>query len=59
MTEKPELLLCPFCGSPAEMRHDTAYVDVVYVGCTNDQCCIEVRDTRENAIRLWNTRVEK
>ena len=51
-----ELKLCPFCGGKASMR--------VYfkgrVGVECDYCGVRglVKDTREEAIKMWNTRLQ-
>lgn len=59
MTDE-KLKSCPFCGGKARVRsHTTGFS----CGCDNDSDCLiqpEAGDcqTREAAIRYWNTRSE-
>ena len=53
-----ELLPCPFCGGEAYLYEDKK-CDIYSVGCKN--CCdiepiTRVCESKEEAIKLWNTR---
>lgn len=61
-----ELKSCPFCGSPAEVyaRIDHVYqespdfIEVMWIAdCTVCNANMELEETQEKAIELWNTRV--
>jgi len=56
-----ELKPCPFCGSKAEIkRYDCS---LTYVKCSNNKCLVEPCTvfcrSREQAIRIWNTRLNE
>ena len=48
-----ELLACPFCGSSATLEKQD-YGVTIY--CNNCPAIIEVCDSEENAVELWNNR---
>lgn len=62
-----ELKPCPFCGGKAEQKETYKYVGLgksipqYYVKCGNSDCGLYVstcnRDTKEEAVKIWNRRV--
>jgi hypothetical protein len=57
MTETPELLPCPLCGSDANYAAEEGVWHLVR--CTNRKCELQsgIFPTKPWAIRIWNTRV--
>lgn len=52
-----ELKNCPFCGSPAELRHSSTWD--YFARCTNKGCAARTRQYHENetgAVNAWNAR---
>ena len=61
MTEEPELKPCPFCpdgqGRLGYVSFDCA-PDMYRVDCCSCGGCVELYDTRGDAIAAWNQRAE-
>lgn len=55
ITERGELLPCPFCGGNGSVKGERAYVK--WVQC--ERCLSETgtEETEKEAIESWNTRV--
>ncbi|HWL50793.1 MAG TPA: Lar family restriction alleviation protein [Chthoniobacteraceae bacterium] len=47
---------CPFCGEEPEKHFHEASCNVAWLSCDCDLMPKAVGDTREEAIKLWNTR---
>lgn len=58
MTDKTELLPCPFCGGGATIRADADHSASFWIGCATDGClgCDHWEEDYAEAIAAWNTR---
>lgn len=57
--EKPELSLCPYCGSNVKVLHDEI---CYFIWCNNEYCprkIIKCFATEEEAIEDWERECEK
>ena len=55
MTKEIVLLPCPFCGGKAEMEQNWFHEDFVF--CIACGAMTLARKTREEAAKIWNTRI--
>ena len=51
-----DLKPCPFCGGEAELIENNRYTDIHSVMCKNCYSESDRYNTKENAVKAWNTR---
>jgi Lar family restriction alleviation protein len=60
MTDKIELMPCPFCGGDAAIRDDKYFLEGVFYGCNTFECDGSSlwEASGAEAIAAWNTRAD-